>query len=189
MTSHSSGYRIPALILWAAFALWSAACAPDRPDRSPAELSAAVLRSASYPNTYVEEGAVRLENGAYEDTARRAVVFMLPEYAIGDLDLDGAPDAAVLLATNTGGSGTFHDLVAVRNRDGQPDAAASVFLGDRVPTERIRIVEGTIELDVTMHGPGDPMCCPSMDVTRRFRLEDGALEEIDPPAGAPEYLP
>ena len=190
MKTRAGGLRTGSLVLLAmALAVTAAACAPDRPVRSPGELSAAELRSASYPNPYLEEGSVRLENGTYENAARRTAVFLLPEYAVGDLDGDSVPDAATVLATNTGGSGTFHDLVAVLNRDGQPEAAASLFLGDRVPTERIRIVGGTIELDVTMHGPGDPMCCPSMDLTRKFRLEDGALEEIDPPAGAPEYLP
>lgn len=179
----------PAAVLAASVAIASTSCSSEGPPPAPAEIPAAELRSASYPSTYLEEGSVRLENGAYEDAARRTAVFLLPEYAVGDLDGDSVPDAAVLLATNTGGSGTFHDLVAVLNRDGQPEAAAAIFLGDRVPTERIRIVEGTIELDVTMHGPGDPMCCPSVDVTRRFRLEDGALQEIDPPDSAPEYIP
>jgi hypothetical protein len=148
-----------------------------------------VLRSAEYPSPYVEEGTVRLKGGMFEDTTRRVAVFLLPEYAVGDLDGDSVPDAAVVLATNTGGSGTFHDLVVVLNRGGQPDAAASLFLGDRVPTERIRIAGSTIELDMTMHGPADPMCCPSVDVTRRFRFENGALEELDPPSGTPELLP
>jgi hypothetical protein len=180
-------HRTAALLPVAALA--TAACGPDAPAPSPGELSASTLRSAEYPNPYLEEGSVRLRGGMYEDAERRVVVFLLPEYAVGDLDGDSVPDAAVILATNPGGSGTFHDLVAVLNRDGQPRAAATTFIGDRVPTERIRIAEGTIELDVTMHGPGDPMCCPSMEATRSFRLDGGALEEVDSPAGAPDDLP
>jgi hypothetical protein len=178
-----------AALLAATLVVAASACAPDAPVRPPSELSAAALRSATYPNTFVEEGTVRLDEGKYEDPARRVVVFMLPEYAVGDLDGDSVPDAAVLLATNTGGSGTFHDLVAVLNLGGEPDAVTSFLLGDRVPAERIRIVDGTIEVDLTMHGPGDPMCCPTMEVTRRFRYGSGALQEIDPPSDAPEYLP
>jgi hypothetical protein len=30
------------------------------------------------------------------------------------------------------------------------------------------------------------MCCPSLEVTRKFRLVGGELEEIEPPAGMPE---
>ncbi len=156
------------------------------PSTSPAELSAAVLRSATYTSLYVEEGEVLLDGGIFEDTARRVVVFFQPEYAVGDLDGDGSPDAAVVLATETGGSGTFVDLAVVLNRDGRPENVATAFLGDRVPVDRIRIVDGEIQVDLTMHGPADPMCCPSLEVTRKFRLVGAELEEIEPPAGMPE---
>lgn len=164
------------------------ACTPDEvpPPETPTELSAAVLRSATYTSPYVEEGEVLLDGGVFEDTARRVAVYFIPEYAVGDLDQDGVPDAAVVLATNTGGSGTFHDLAVVLNRDGRPENVATAFLGDRVPVERIRIAAGEIQLDLTMHGPGDAMCCPSLDVTRKFRLVGGELEEVEPPAGTPE---
>ncbi len=164
-------------------------CAGDDsqpPSTSPAELSAAVLRSATYASLYVEEGEVLLDGGIFEDTARRVVVFFQPEYAVGDLDGDGSPDAAVVLATETGGSGTFVDLAVVLNRDGVPENRATIFLGDRVPVDRIRIVDGEIQVDLTMHGPADPMCCPSLEVTRKFRLVGAELEEIEPPAGMPE---
>ncbi|MCK5447389.1 MAG: hypothetical protein KAJ43_04560 [Gemmatimonadetes bacterium] len=156
------------------------------PSTSPAELSAAVLRSATYTSLYVEEGEILLENGIFEDTARRVAVYFIPEYAVGDLDQDGVPDAVVVLATNTGGSGTFHDLAVVLNRDGVPENTANFFLGDRVPVDRIRIVDEEIHVELTMHGPADPMCCPSLEVTRKLRLVGGELEEIDPPAGTPE---
>jgi hypothetical protein len=159
------------------------ACAPEQPsppESVPAELSAAELRAATYESPYAAQGEVRLEGGFYEDTARRVVVFMLPEYAVGDLDADGVPDAAVLLSSNTGGSGIFQDLAAVLNRGGVPENTAIAFLGDRTPVDRIRIVEGEIQLDLTMHGPADPMCCPSVRATRRFRLRDGALLEVTP---------
>jgi hypothetical protein len=111
---------------------------------------------------------------------------MLPEYAVGNLDGDGAPDAAVLIATSTGGSGTFLDLAAVLNRGNQPASDAIAFLGDRVLVDRVRIRDGEVQLDLTMHGPADPMCCPSVEATRRFRLVDGELVEIEPPAGVPD---
>jgi len=147
------------------------ACTPDDvpPPETPTELSAAVLRSASFTSLYVEEGEVLLDGGIFEDTARRVVVFFQPEYAVGDLDGDGSPDAAVVLATETGGSGTFVDLAVVLNRDGRPENVATAFLGDRVPVDRIRIVDGEIQVDLTMHGPADPILlpgCPSSNLLR-----------------------
>jgi len=184
----------PGAVLGLALWLSVAACAPEEAARAPTarevpELSAAALRNATYPSQYIDAGIVRLENGRYEDADLRIVVSLLPEYAVGDLDGDSIPDAAVILATNTGGTGTFEDLVFVMNRAGEPEPAASVFLGDRVPVEHIRILEGRVEVDLTMHGPGDPMCCPTMDVTRQFDFEGGGIVEINPPSDVPDYLP
>ncbi|MCL7959058.1 MAG: LppP/LprE family lipoprotein [marine benthic group bacterium] len=168
----------------------SACAAEDVPmPPPPPELSAASLRSAVYASQHVEEGEIRLVQGAYRDTARRVSVFFLPEYAVGDIDSDGAPDAAVVLATTTGGSGTFLDLALVLNRDGQPVNAATRFLGDRVPVDRIRIVEGEVQVDLTMHGPADPMCCPSLEVTRRFRYESAEVVEIGTRADSADDTP
>ena len=153
------------------------------------EITAAALRSGTYASQYVEEGSVVLVNGEFRDTARRVTVVLQPEYASGDLDGDGSPDAATVLSTNTGGTGTFQDLVVVRNDGGPVAASASRFLGDRVPVDRVRIVDGEIQLELTMHGPADPMCCPTLEVTRRFRLEGSELVEIEPPPGAPDYTP
>ncbi len=179
-------------VLTGCFPLVLAACgpeaAPPRP-RPSAELSAAALRAASYASQYVESGEVRLVNGIFEDSARRVMVFFQPEYAAGDLDADGSIDAAVVLSTTTGGSGTFQDLVVVRNQVGEPVHAATFFLGDRVPVDRIRIVDGEIQLDLTMHGPADPMCCPSERATRRFELLGDQLVEIDTPAEATDGAP
>jgi hypothetical protein len=156
------------------------------PTLPPAELSAAALRSATYPSPYVEEGTVHLAGGVFTDTARRVSVFLMPEYAVGDLDADGVPDAAVVLATDAGGSGTFLELAAVLNRGGVPESQAILFLGDRVPVHRIRIVDGEIQVDLTMHGPADPMCCPSVRGTRRFGFAADELVEIEAPAGLPD---
>ena len=179
----SSSRRFATAILLAAL---PAGCSPEAepdPPPSPTELSAAALRSATYHSPHVVGGEVTLGEGVFRDTVSRIGVFFQPEYAVGDLDGDGAPDAAVILATTTGGSGTFQDLSVVLNRDGNPVGGPTFFLGDRVPAERVRIDEAIILVDLTMHGPADPMCCPTVRTTRRFRLEDGEVREIEGPAG------
>jgi len=176
-----------ALGSWLLVPLTSCTGEDSQPLQQPqAELSAAVLRSATYTSLYVEEGEILLDGGIFEDTARRVAVFFQPEYAVGDLDQDEIPDAAVVLATNTGGSGTFHDLAVVLNQSGEPVNEATVFLGDRVPVDRIRIVDEEIQVELTMHGPADPMCCPSVEATRRFRLVEGELVEIEPQSSVPD---
>lgn len=164
----------------------AAACAPP-PDPDPAleegqpasaELSAAALRNAAYRSDYLEEGRLTLADGRYDDTLRRVHVTMLPRYAVGDLDGDGRPDAAVVLATNTGGSGVFETLVAVLDRDGEPVHAASAYLGDRVRVGRLAIEERLVVLELIEHGPGEPMCCPTVSAERRFRLDGHVLTEV-----------
>ena len=98
-----------------------------------------------------------------------------PRILGNQLDGDGVDDAAVTLVTNTGGSGSFVQLVAVVNQSGEPSPNASASLGDRVRVEAIRIAELQIEIDLVVHGPSDPLCCPSMSVTRIYILEDSNL--------------
>ena len=142
----------------------------------PREITAAELRNTTYPTQHLPGGRIRLTGGAYDDPDRRLIVRLLQEYAVGDLNGDGAPDAAVLLSTSAGGSGVFQDLAVVLNAP--PDSArrvATTFLGDREPVDRIRIEGGEVSLDLLEHGPGDAMCCPTQPVTRRYRLVDGGL--------------
>ena len=76
-----------------------------------------------------------------------------------------------------GGSGGFLDLAVVEERDGKAVNSAVLYLGDRLRVHALTIVDGKIVLDVTMHAPDDPMCCPSLRTTRRFQLERGGLVE------------
>jgi hypothetical protein len=106
-------------------------------------------------------------------------VTLVPQpVAFGDLNGDGIDDAAVILATNTGGSGTFIYLNAVLNDKGAAKFASSISLGDRVSPRTITISEGVLTVDEIRHGPSDPLCCPTQQATLKFKLVDGKLVEI-----------
>lgn len=98
--------------------------------------------------------------------------------AFGDLNGDGREDAAVVLAQDLGGSGTFMTLAAVLSDQGIPRYQAGTSLGDRVKVESVSIKDGLILLTLVGHGPNDPMCCPTQKVTRNFRLEGNKLPEV-----------
>lgn len=138
-------------------------------------LSARSLRNAEYRSEFIDSGRVQLRNGKLEDPAAHLWVTMLNVVAYGDVDGDGRSDAAVILATNTGGSGVFHDLAVVVDRDGRPFNTASVNLGDRVKINSLAIEEGRIVVDMVTQGPSDPMCCPTMHVTQRYELLGDSL--------------
>ena len=98
--------------------------------------------------------------------------------AVGDLDGDRSAEAAVVVLHNSGGSGTFVYLLAMHDRDGAPVQAGSVLLGDRVRVERLAISGGHILVDMTAHGPSDPMCCPTAQFRLAFALRDRMGEMV-----------
>ena len=95
--------------------------------------------------------------------------------AFGDLDGDLIADAAVVVFADPGGSGTFIHLLAMRDRHGTPVQAARLFLGDRIRVQGIIIVRGRIFVTMLAHGPGDGLCCPSVEVSRAFTLQGSRL--------------
>jgi heat shock protein HslJ len=144
-------------------------------------LTLEMLQNATYPSEWEKSGTITLTDGRYEGEpfveggASRLVVTLIEPVAFGDLDDDGVDDAAVILAANAGGSGTFISLEAVRNEGGEPVHLASYPLGDRVRIESLAIEGGQIVLEMITHGPNDPMCCPTQQVVRTYALRGGEL--------------
>jgi hypothetical protein len=81
--------------------------------------------------------------------------------AFGDLDGDGVDDAIVVLVSSGGGSGTFYQLVSVRQRNGIVETLAAKRLGDRIRINQINITNRVVAVDMITHGPDDPSCCPT----------------------------
>ena len=160
-----------------------ASVTPARTDtpQTTSALTVDDLRNGTYSSDASETGTVTLVDGHFEGdstatgTGSPLSVWIGDEIGFGDLNGDGVDDAAVTLVTNTGGSGSFGQLVVVVNEGGEPSPNASASLGDRVIVEAIRIAELEIEIDLVVHGPSDPLCCPSMSVTRIYILEGSNL--------------
>lgn len=161
----------------ATLALAVEATLPVTPDTSipPTELDIEILRNSIYRGI-LDEG-VRLTGGAFEGEpimtggASRPVVTLLPEpIAFGDLNGDGQTDAAVLLVSDSGGSGSFVYLAAVESRDGVADNVATLFLGDRVQVKSLEVDGGRLVATLLSHAPDDPACCPSLEQTLNLKL-------------------
>lgn len=153
---------------------------PPATDDDTVSISAfgAALANATYQPSFLDE-AVTLQNGVYDNFEMRTVVMLTDFQVRGDLDGDGDEDAAVLISTNTGGSGVFLDLAIMRNDNGTPVNTTSEFLGDRVQVEKFFLEGDQIGLDMITQGPEDPLCCPTLKVTRRYQLQDGVLVNLD----------
>lgn len=160
---------------------------PAPPAPGPAATSSPVapltldaLKNAEYPSEFPAGKRARLIHGRYEEAiqpgaATRLVIALHPVYAQGDLNGDGADDAAVVLVASGGGSGTFYQVVAVLNEGGTPRPLGAASLGDRVKVDKVAISSGEIVIQMVAHGPQDPLCCPSQQTTRSFRLQGDRL--------------
>ena len=162
------------------------ACSADT--GGPAELTIEQLRDATYDN--VLDAPVTLVDGRFEGepftpgAVTRPVVTLVPGAAAkGDLDGDQADELIVALARNSGGSGVFLYLAVMRESHGKPANIATLSLGDRVRVTALSIDDGKILAELVEHGPNDPMCCPTSEVSREWTLQDGELSEIEPAAG------
>jgi hypothetical protein len=154
---------------------------PAAPQPQAAPLTLEQLRNAEFPSQWPASGLAQLKNGVYHEPAAPGSVTEIEVratefHAFGDLDGDGAIDGVIVLESDPGGSGVFFDLFAVLNRSGQPLPLAGISLGDRVQLQSVNIGEdGSISVAVRKHGPNDPLCCPTLDVVMRYRLEGDRL--------------
>jgi len=146
-----------------------------------------ILNAEYYSGAF--SGKIKLEDGHYyseEDDngfilRHETSVYQDEGYSIafGDLTGNGKEDAAVIIASNFGGTGVFIDLVVFESKDGKPVFLDSLYLGDRYIVNSITIETGEIILNMVIHGPDDPFCCPSVEVTERYNLSSkGKLGKI-----------
>ena len=119
-------------------------------------------------------GTIQLSGGAYQDSAGGLDVRVV-QTATGDLDGDGRPDAAVVLASQTGGSGTFIDLFAVLDRAEGPLTRGPASLGDRVKVDSLRVTDRAIRLHLLTHAPDDALCCPTLRTIETFVVHADTL--------------
>jgi hypothetical protein len=150
---------------------------------SAAPIAAAALRNATYRLAFDPTRTMRLVNGSATDASdadgsMQVSTTILDSMARGTLP-DGRADAAVILVTNAGGTGSFYDLALVADSDGTPVNLASVGLGDRVVIKAMRLTLDSVAVTLLTQGPKDPMCCPTLQVTRHFVLDAGRLIPTD----------
>ncbi|MBC8492664.1 MAG: hypothetical protein H8D43_02670 [Chloroflexi bacterium] len=159
------------------------ACGQKTPEPPP-PLTVEMLKNAEYHSEWPAEGVAKLTDGEYQEeivpgAASKLIIVVYPDmHAFGDLNGDGVDDAAVVLATSGGGSGTFISLEAVINDKGTPKHVASAKLGDRAQVKSVVIESGEITVDMVTHGPEDPMCCPTVEATQKYKLQGDTLVQI-----------
>ena len=141
------------------------------PGGEPRTLSLERLRNAQYRlpllgdeeipiRFHGEQGSIKFGEGATQRVQAGLVGDLV---AHGDLDGDLVDDAAMAVFIDPGGSGTFIHLLAMTDDAGKPVQAGREFLGDRVRVQDLTVSGGRIYVTMRAHGPGDGLCCPSIE--------------------------
>ena len=164
-------YKFPVILFPIVLALVSA-CSQQPTVNGSGRLTKNVLNNTAYH--IGELGTVRLNNGEfknrYGEGSTQIHRVILEKMAFGDLNGDGLDDAAVILAWQNGGSGTFKYLVAIQNSSGLPQQIDSMLIGDRIQVSALSIAAGAVQLEEVTHTPLDPMCCPSQHINQSYVL-------------------
>ena len=154
-------------------------------------MSETSLKNAEYHLPDV--GTFRLHDGTFEHQygsgATQVNRVGLLQAEPGALDSSGKQGAVVFLWVNTGGSGTFVYIVAMTEQDGQPQQMAVDLLGDRVQVHSTSINDGQIVVNVGAFSPSDPLCCPSQQITRTYKLDGNRLQVVSEVKATPTPVP
>ena len=130
------------------------------------------------------------EQAAEPGSATRNTLRIVGEPVAGDVNGDGRPDAALLLANDPGGSGTFYyAVVAVYDAGAAPavDGAGSyratnaLPLGDRIKPQTVSFSDGAFVYRFLERKPGEPMAGdPRVPTTVTVRLDpaSGRIEAV-----------
>jgi hypothetical protein len=151
----------------------------------------AQLSQESAPNplntTYFIEGReIRLINGRSEmevrpGSAPRIKTWVVGKPAYGDLDGDGHDDAALLVAQDAGGSGTFYYVAAALSRKGTLQGTNAVLLGDRVAPHGVWISQQVVVVNYKDRRPGEAFTSPpTVTMTKHLIILDEKLVERAP---------
>jgi len=141
-----------------------------------ADLDSLVVRSSVYTKALVTLRQGEYRTPAAPGSASAIVVKLTDKRAFGQLA--GIDIGAVVIATETGGSGTFYELALLTKGPKGWVNSDTVLLGDRVKVNAVAIEANRIVVDMKTHGPNDPQCCPTRESTKRYAVNNGRLVAI-----------
>lgn len=134
-------------------------------------LTEEILRNSEFLSP-VQNVPIQLANGEFKGTVNgiELTAVLQPGVQFGDLNADGLDDAAMVLAENTGGSGSFYSLVVIFSREGKYQQAPGLLIDDRPIINSLSINNGKVTADVVVHGPNDPMANPTQGEIQEYSL-------------------
>jgi hypothetical protein len=133
---------------------------------------------------------VQLTDGKFEQGAGDSISVAVSDFmAVGDLNSDGTNEVAALVSENYGGTGVFVFLAVYANENGTLTFQNSTMVDDRPQLNALSIENSEIFLEAVIHGPDEPMCCPTLRTTRHYRFADNQLDMTDYATFTPDGKP
>jgi len=147
------------------------------------------LDSMTFLSEWFPSGKITLSHGEHREpaapgSASEIVVKLTDKRVFGMIS--GRETGAVVLVTDSAGSGTFYDLALLTKVSGKWVNTDTVLLGDRVKVHSVELIDDHIIVPITTHGPDDPMCCPAREIVKRFTVMENKLVPV---TGAPSATP
>ena len=146
-------------------------------------LPAPVTALDPFNATYVIDGKpVKLVDGKSEVATAPSSTTMITtrifgQPTSGDLNGDGAADAAFMLQQDSGGSGTFYYVAVAIGTTFGTHGSNAILLGDRIAPQNVEIQNGTIVANYADRRPGEPMTTqPSVGVSKYFTWNGATLQ-------------
>ncbi len=134
--------------------------------------------SMTYQLRSLHTGLVTLSKGEFRapaapGSAGQTSVTLTDKQAFGKAQ--GREAGAVVLVVQAGGTGSFYELALLLKGAEGWNNTDTVLLGDRVKVRSVAIEDGLIVAAITDHAPGDPLCCPTREVVKRFAVRNDRL--------------
>ncbi len=160
---------------------------------TPTALSFDQIKNVEVPASWQDGDFVQLKNGNYDGRLEESkgeptgipntyvsteLLLATTTYATTDFDGDGNEDILVTIASNSGGTGWFNDLLAFRNENGKPVYAGKVSLGDRIKVNQISADKNIVTTDIITQGPGEGMCCGTLRQVKKYTFDGVDFKEI-----------
>jgi hypothetical protein len=167
---------------------------PSPPTPTDVSEEVAEIRNAQYQLGATDAlQVVQLTDGIFEQGTAGSdnymSVLVTDFVAVDDLNADGVEEAVALISENYGGTGVFVFLTVFSQVDGTWTFQTSNMVDDRPQINALSIEKNEIFLDAVIHRIDEPMCCPTLRTTRRYRLVDNLLDMVDYTTFTPDGRP
>lgn len=124
---------------------------------------------------------VRLHDGAAVQTLENdmgSAETKLTDFIIGKKHPDGSQDAAVRIVTTGMGTAAWADIYVVQFLANEAMIIGPFELGDHTQVKFSSIGKGKLEATLTVYGPDDAHCCPSVKRKDSFTYGPKGIDEL-----------